>query len=101
MEGMEGTDGRWLDDLDSPPAPVQVRRGPTVQQTVQATGLAFVLLSAVLVLVAPLVGAFAGPLMAGSLVVAAGYVLARTAPELEGVVCVGLLALLLGLLPFL
>ncbi|GAA4690173.1 hypothetical protein [Nocardioides nanhaiensis] len=103
MEGMDSTDGRWLDDLDRPPAPApaQVRIGPTVQQTVQALGLAFVLLSAVLVLVAPLVGAFAGPLMAGSLAVATGYVLARTAPELEGVVALGLLALLLSLLPFL
>lgn len=102
MEGMDSTDGRWLDDLDRPPAPapVELRRGATVQQTVHALGLAFVLLSAVLVLVAPLVGTFAGPLMAGSLAVAAGYVLARTAPELEGVVSVGLLALLLCLLPF-
>lgn len=104
---MEGTDGRWLDDglddLDRPPVPTasQERRGVSPQQTVQALGLAFVLLSAVLVLVAPLVGTFAGPLMAGSLVVATGYVLARTAPELEAVVQVGLLTLLLCLLPFL
>jgi len=103
VEGIEGTDGRWLDDLDRAPAraSTRVRCGPTTEQTVHALGLAFVLLSAVLVLVAPLVGAFAGPLMAASLVVAAGYVLARTAPELEGVVSLGLLALVLGLLPFL